>query len=82
MLTVSARKANQEFSKLLDRAAKGEEVVITRRGTPVARLTPYTGQLAMTPERKAAIKQMVERMRKGGLHLGGRRFTRDEMHER
>jgi len=82
MITVSARKANQEFSKLLDRAAKGEEVVITRRGAPVARLSPYAARPAMTPEREAAIKRMVEGMRKGGLRLGGRRFTRDEMHER
>jgi hypothetical protein len=32
-------------------------------------------------EREAAIKRMIARMRKG-LPLGGRRFTRDEMHER
>ncbi len=80
MKTVSARDANQRFSKLLAEVAAGEEVVITRRGTPVARLMPI-GRPAMTAERKAAIDRMV-RMMKRGFPLGGRRFTRDEMHER
>lgn len=81
MISVTARQANQDFSKLLDRAAKGEEIIITRRGVPVARLGPHAARQGMTPERAAAIQKMVELMRKG-FHLGGRRFTRDEMHER
>ncbi len=36
MRTVSAREANQAFSKLLADAASGEEIVITRHGKPVA----------------------------------------------
>lgn len=81
MITVSARKANQEFSKLLDRAAKGEEVVITRRGVPVARLAPF-GRKPMTPERAAAIKRMVALMEEGfPMGIAGK-VTRDDMHER
>ena len=30
----------KDLSRLLDRAARGEEVVITRHGKPVARLAP------------------------------------------
>ena len=40
MRTVSAREANQQFSKLLEAAVGGEEVTITRRGVPVAKLVP------------------------------------------
>ena len=40
MSTVSAREANQQFSKVLERAVAGEEVTITRRGVPVAKLVP------------------------------------------
>ena len=32
--------AKTHLSRLLDRAAKGEEVVITRNGRPIARLVP------------------------------------------
>ena len=42
MKTVSAREANQHFSRLLRAAAEGEDVVITRRGKPVAKLVPIS----------------------------------------
>jgi prevent-host-death family protein len=80
MRTVSAREANQQFSRLLGEVANGEEVVITRRGQPVATLVPYRGQ-PMSPERQAAIERLIALGRKG-FHLGGIRATRDEMHER
>ena len=80
MRSISAREANQGFSKLLAQVAKGEEVVITRRGKPVARLVPVQDGAA-AKKREAAIKRMIEMMERG-FPLGGRRFTRDEMHER
>lgn len=80
MKSISAREANQGFSKLLAEVARGKEVVITRHGKPVARLVPVRDEAA-AKKREAAIKRMVAHMKKG-LPLGGRRFTRDEMHER
>jgi prevent-host-death family protein len=80
MRTVTAREANQQFSRLLSDVAAGEEVVITRRGQPVATLAPYRGR-PMTPEREAALESLLALGRKG-FHLGGIRATRDEMHER
>ncbi len=38
--TVSISEAKMHLSRLVDRAAAGEEIVISRRGKPVARLTP------------------------------------------
>jgi len=38
MITVGAFEAKTHLSSLLDRVAEGEEVVITKRGKPVARL--------------------------------------------
>jgi prevent-host-death family protein len=78
--SVSAREANQHFSRLLGEVAAGEEVVITKRGRPVATLVPYRRR-PMTPEREAAIERMLGMMRKG-FRLGGLKVTRDEMHER
>jgi prevent-host-death family protein len=79
MRAVSAREANQAFSRILQEAESGATVVITRRGKPVAVVAPYAAHLS--PERKQAIERIVALMRKG-IPLGGRRFTRDEMHER
>jgi prevent-host-death family protein len=49
--TVSARRANHHFSKLLSRVERGEEILITKRSKPVALLSPYQ-PLRLTPERK------------------------------
>ena len=40
MRSVTAREANQSFSRILSEAEAGEEIVITRRGKVVARLMP------------------------------------------
>ncbi|HET6220750.1 MAG TPA: type II toxin-antitoxin system prevent-host-death family antitoxin [Dongiaceae bacterium] len=77
---MSAREANQHFSKLLAEVTDGQEVVITRRGKPVARLSPVN-TAKDDKRREAAIRRMVKLMERG-IDLGGRRFTRDEMHER
>jgi prevent-host-death family protein len=80
MKAVSARYANQRFSDLLAQVESGEEVVITKRGHPVAVLRPYRLP-TMTRGRRAAIKRAVEIMAKG-LPWGSalRTFRRDEMH--
>jgi prevent-host-death family protein len=79
MRVVSAREANQAFSRILQEAERGSEVVVTRRGRPVAIIGPYSSYRAR--DREKAIEHAVALMRKG-LPIGGRRFTRDEMHER
>lgn len=38
MMEINAREARQRFSELLDRAARGENVIVTRRGKPSVRL--------------------------------------------
>jgi prevent-host-death family protein len=79
MRSITAREANQSFSRVLKDAENGESIVITRRGQPVAVIAPYGP--ALSPERERAIERAVKLMREG-LPIGGRRFTRDEMHER
>jgi prevent-host-death family protein len=81
MRTVSARQANQEFSKLLQAVVEGEEVVITRRGKPVARLAPIQDR-AREGERQAEIDRLIEHWREG-IDLGEPvAWTRDELYER
>lgn len=48
MTTVNIHQAKTHLSRLLAEVARGEEVIISRAGTPIARLTAYTG----TPRRR------------------------------
>jgi prevent-host-death family protein len=40
MANVSVYNARAEFSRLIERALAGEEIVITKRGKPAVRLVP------------------------------------------
>jgi prevent-host-death family protein len=43
MTEVGIEEAKTTLSRLVERARAGEEVIITRRGEPVARLVPASG---------------------------------------
>jgi antitoxin (DNA-binding transcriptional repressor) of toxin-antitoxin stability system len=59
---------------------EGEEVVITRRGKPVARLAPIAP--AADAERQAEIDRIIAHFREG-VDLGEPvAWTRDELYER
>lgn len=85
MTSVGAREANRSFSKILKEAENGKSITITRNGRPVAQLVPAPPVLIVKTrsekERKAALERLMKRLEKG-FHLGGKGFTRDEMHER
>jgi prevent-host-death family protein len=80
MRHMTAREANQRFARLLSSVEDGEQVVITKRGRPVAVVSPYRPDLS--EERKAAIERMIASMDEP-VELGApfRTFTRDEMHD-
>src|SRR5690349_12395733 len=55
--TITAREANQQFSRLLAEVVAGRSFVITRHGVPVARLVPEPppdGKRRLTPEQERA----------------------------
>jgi prevent-host-death family protein len=79
MRSITAQEANQTFARLLEEAEAGQSLVITRSGKPVAMLSPYP--VPHPHDHEAAIERIVALMREG-LALGGRHFSRDEMHER
>lgn len=49
MMPVNIHEAKTHLSRLVDRVAAGEEIVIARAGKPVARLVPY---VARSPDRE------------------------------
>src|SRR3569623_2764765 len=53
MSTVTLAEAKTHLSHLLDQVEAGEEVVITRRGLPIARITPVE-------KPKHAVKSLAE----------------------
>jgi len=58
-MNIGVFEAKNRLSELLERAARGEEVVITKHGRPAARLTPM--RQTLTPE---AIGELMARVRK------------------
>lgn len=66
MGTVGAFEAKTHFSRLLDLAARGEEITITRRGEPVARLVPMATAHDVDAA-MATFRRMRERARRRGL---------------
>jgi len=49
MTTVNVHEAKTHLSRLLERVAAGEEVVIARAGRPVARLVPINAEEPRKP---------------------------------
>lgn len=43
-MLVNIHEAKTHFSRILDRVARGEEIVIGKAGKPIARLVPYREQ--------------------------------------
>jgi prevent-host-death family protein len=54
MITVGVSEARNKLSALLVRVGRGEAVIITRRGKPVARLAPDASQDALQRMRARA----------------------------
>jgi prevent-host-death family protein len=79
--TVSIRDANQHLSRYLDRVEEGAEIIITRRGKPIARLLPIESRPSLSDAQRAARERLRERMKRG-YALGGTRIDRETLHER
>ncbi len=67
MITIRVSEARNKLSALLDRVERGEAVVITRRGVPVARLVPDTSAIET---RQAQDAMMRMRARVSEIRLG------------
>ena len=84
-MIISAREANQQFSRLLERAAGGDVVTITRRGVPVARLVPVVDAPAEADERRERARRREELLARFEAGFEGQGFgdwTRDELYDR
>lgn len=62
MTKVGSYEARTNLPKLLEKAAKGERIIITKHGVPLALLT------SAAPERKKTVARTIEELRKFRKH--------------
>jgi antitoxin (DNA-binding transcriptional repressor) of toxin-antitoxin stability system len=81
--TIGLREANHHLAKHIKAVEEGHEVIITRRGHPVARLTRDLGtDRTKDPEWQAAYERMLHLMETAPVTGGDLHWTRDELYER
>jgi prevent-host-death family protein len=78
MVHVGIFEAKNRLSELVERASRGEEIVITRRGEEVARLMP-----PQVPNAQGQARALAERIRqsRAGQNLGGDVSIRELLEE-
>nr|WP_295834982.1 type II toxin-antitoxin system prevent-host-death family antitoxin [uncultured Azospirillum sp.] len=84
MKMLSVEEAKDQLGALIEAAKRGEEIVLTENGTPVARLSATEAASEPVSEeerRRQAGERLLRKLRKG-YDLGGRDWTRDDLHER
>lgn len=73
MREMTVREANQNFSQVVAAAERGETIVITKNGTPVAKVSPQTADRTSDPAWRAtfaALKQSLRSKPATGYRVG------------
>lgn len=79
MREISVREANQNFSQVIAAAERGETIVVTKNGRPVAKITPQSEDRASDPEWRAsfvALEKSLRSKRGAGRRVGA--ITEDD----
>jgi len=79
MKEIGAFEAKNTLGALLDRVQRGEEIIITRHGKPVARLVPATGAIDQLQARAATdrIRARVQTLKPPGFDWEVMKADRD-----
>ena len=80
MSEIGTFEAKNKLSELLDRAERGEEIVITRRGRPIAKLVPFDSNRDREKAREAMrrIRELAKEMNLGPFDWAEWKKYRDE----
>jgi prevent-host-death family protein len=73
MREMTVREANQNFSQVIATAERGETIIITKNGVPVAKITPQAADRASDPEWRsafAALRKSLRSKRARGYRVG------------
>ncbi len=80
---IGLREANQQLAKYIKAVEDGHDVVITRRGKPIARLTADLGaDRTLDPKWQSARERMLGLMDSAPRVEGVLKWTRDELYDR
>jgi prevent-host-death family protein len=63
MREITIREANQNFSQVIAAAERGETIVVTKNGRPVAKISPQSGDRTDDPEWRANFEALKESLR-------------------
>jgi prevent-host-death family protein len=63
MREISVREANQNFSQVIAAAERGETIVVTKSGRPVAKIVPHPQDRGSDPEWRASFEALKESLR-------------------
>lgn len=77
-MEVGVFEARNRFSELIEAAEKGEDIVVLRRGKPVARIVRMTDREALAERRRKAIEDLRALGQKISERNGGP-FTHAEL---
>jgi prevent-host-death family protein len=79
MFEIGAFEAKNTLGSLLDRVERGEEIVITRHGKPVARLVPNSGRIDRHQAHAAArrIRARAKKLKLGPFDWEALKADRD-----
>jgi prevent-host-death family protein len=81
MREMSVREANQNFSKVISAAERGETTIITKNGMPVARISPQPRERVSDSQWQAAFAALEQSLRSKpatGYRVG--QITEDDKH--
>jgi prevent-host-death family protein len=78
---VTLREANQGLARVVREVEAGKDFVITRNGSPFARLAPVSGKRVLTPEQEVARVRTLARMTEG-WNLADQPFDRNSLCDR
>jgi prevent-host-death family protein len=79
MKSVGCFEAKTHLTQLLRQVAKGEKILITRRGRPAALLIPPTAEVG--PDVRRVVEEMLAFQDREGPTLGGAATTRELIEE-
>jgi prevent-host-death family protein len=63
MREMTVREANQNFSQVISAAERGETIVVTKNGRPVAKITPQAADRTSDPEWRKAYAALRNSLR-------------------
>lgn len=78
---VTMIEADRSFARCIQDVEAGEDIIITRDGVPIARLSPVAQRRVLTAEQRAAWARMEAAMDEG-WDIGAGPLDRDSLHDR